>query len=70
MTRRTRELLAVMAQLNQAVPTVALGIMDESLTVVKQIEFGDLLVQAGRLLHDHARPDGPIIVDSEDASAR
>src|ERR1700761_1265501 len=47
MIRRTCELLAVLAQLNQAVPTVAVGIMDDSLPTAKQVEFGDFLVEAG-----------------------
>jgi hypothetical protein len=57
-----------MAQLNQAVPTVALGIMDDSLTTAKQVEFGDLLIEAGRLLH--AQVNRMLIVDSDDANGR
>lgn len=67
MTRTTRELLATMAKLNQAVPRVVLGILDDSLTVEKQVAFGDLLIETGQLLQDHARAERTI-VDSEDVS--
>lgn len=65
--RKTRELLATMAKLNHAVPSVVLGILDDSLTPEKQIEFGDLLIETGRLLQDHAHVERALIIDSEDA---
>lgn len=61
----TRRLLATMAKLNRAVPTVVLGILDDSLTVDRQIDFGDLLIERGRLLQDHARIERVPIIDSE-----
>lgn len=64
MTRAVRELLATLAKLNQAVPQVALGIMDESLTPQQQIEFGGFLIEAGQLLQQHAHAlDGDPAVD-------
>lgn len=67
MIRKTRELLATMAKLNQAVPTVILGILDDSLALEKQVEFGELLIETGLLLQDHARVERAPIIDSEDA---
>jgi hypothetical protein len=58
-----------MARLNQAMPAVSLGIMGDSLTAAKQVAFGDLLVEAGRLQRSHARPDRTLIVDSQDTQS-
>lgn len=66
MTRRTRELLATMAKLNQAVPAVVLGILDDSLTTAKQTEFGDLLIDVGRLVQEHAQVEWAPVIDSAD----
>lgn len=68
MRRATRELLATMVKLNRAVPTVVLGIVDDSLTVDRQIDFGDLLIETGRLLQEHARVEQAPIIDSEGRS--
>ncbi|HEX3648970.1 MAG TPA: hypothetical protein VHV49_11115 [Pseudonocardiaceae bacterium] len=67
MKRDTRELHATMVKLNRAVPTVVLGIVDDSLTVDRQIDFGDLLIETGRLLQEHARIERAPIIDSEGA---
>lgn len=64
MTRATRELLAALAKLNQEVPTVVLGILDESLPPDQQAEFGDLLIAAGDALREHARTERVMVVDS------
>lgn len=64
MTRTTRELLGMLAKLNQAVPEVVLGVLDDSLSPAKQAEFGELLVDAGHLVQDHAQGRTKII-DSE-----
>lgn len=68
MTGPTRELLAALARLNQEVPTVVLGILDESLSPDKQAEFGDLLIAAGEALQRHARTERPTVVDSDAGS--
>lgn len=65
MNRPTRELLAALAKLNQEVPTVVLGILDESLSPDKQVEFGGLLITAGELLQRHARTEQPTVIDSD-----
>lgn len=64
MTRATRELLAALAKLNQEVPVVVLGILDESLSPDQQAEFGDLLIAAGDALREHARTERAMVVDS------
>jgi hypothetical protein len=69
MTRATRELLAALAKLNQEVPVVVLGILDESLPPDKQVEFGDLLITAGEGLRHHARNERPTVIDSHAAEA-
>lgn len=65
MTKTTRELLAALAMLNQEVPTVVLGILDDSLPPSKQAEFGQLLVDAGEVLRWHAETERRVIVDSD-----
>jgi hypothetical protein len=64
MTHTTRELLGMVAKLNQAVPEVVLGVLDNSLTPAKQSEFGELLVDAGHLVQDHAQ-ERTKVIDSE-----
>jgi hypothetical protein len=64
MTRATRELLTALAKVNQQVPTVALGILDESLSPDKQAEFGDLLIVAGEALRRHAQNERVVVVES------
>jgi hypothetical protein len=64
MTRTTRELLGMLAKLNQAVPEMVLGVLDDSLTPAKQTEFGQLLVDAGHVVQDHAR-ERTKVIDSE-----
>lgn len=68
MTRSTRELLAALAALNQQVPSVVLGILDESLSSDKQVEFGGLLIAAGEALQRHARTERPTVIDSDTGS--
>lgn len=68
MTGTTRELLAALAKLNQGIPGVVLGILDDSLSPQRQAEFGDLLIGAGRALRNHARTERTIVVDSESES--
>lgn len=65
MTRATRELLAALARLNQEVPVVVLGILDESLPPGKQVEFGGLLITAGEALQQHARTERPTVIDGD-----
>lgn len=65
MTPTTRELLAALAKLNQQVPVVVLGILDESLSPDEQMEFGDLLIAAGDALREHARTERSMVVDSD-----
>jgi hypothetical protein len=50
-----RRPLGVLAKLNQLVPEMVLGILDDTLTPAKQAEFGVLLVDAGNLVRDHAQ---------------
>lgn len=64
MTRTTRELLAALARLNQEVPATVLGILDDSLSPEKQIEFGSLLIAAGEALQQHARTERGMVVES------
>jgi hypothetical protein len=64
-TRETRELLAALSKLNQQVPNVVLGIVDGSLPIEKQVEFGDLLVEAGRALQAHARTERATVIESD-----
>jgi hypothetical protein len=54
----------MLARLNQAVPEMVLAVLDDSLTPGKQAEFGELLVDAGRLVQDHAQ-ERTQIIDSE-----
>lgn len=68
MNRPTRELLAALAKLNQEVPIVVLGILDESLSADKQVEFGGLLIAAGEALQGHARTARPTVIDSDTGS--
>jgi hypothetical protein len=63
--RRTRELLASLASLNQQVPGVVLGILDASLPPAEQAEFGDLLIAAGERLREHARTERAEVIDSD-----
>lgn len=55
MNGETRELLGMLAKLSEAVPGLVLRVLDDTLTPDKQAEFGELLVDAGRLLQDHAQ---------------
>jgi hypothetical protein len=55
MIRETRKLLAALGAMNQQIPGVCLGIMDESLSVAKQAEFGELLVELGEAMQTHAQ---------------
>lgn len=59
--QETRELLAVLGKLNQEVPGVALGILDGSLSVEKQVEFGALLVAAGELVRTYGWSQGLVV---------
>jgi hypothetical protein len=54
----------MLAKLNQAVPDVVLTVLDDSLTPAKQAEFGELLVDAGHLVQDHAQ-ERTQVVESE-----
>ena len=68
MTSETRELLGVLAKLNQAVPDLVLGVLDDSLTPAKQAEFGELLADAGQLLQEHARQRASMVESTGCAS--
>ncbi|HEX3649537.1 MAG TPA: hypothetical protein VHV49_14010 [Pseudonocardiaceae bacterium] len=68
MNDETRELLGVLAKLNQAVPSLVLGVLDNTLTPAKQAEFGELLVDAGQLLQEHAQERAKIIESTDCAS--
>lgn len=68
MIRETRELLAALSTLNREVPNVVLGILDDTLPIEKQIEFGDLLIVAGRALRNHARTKRAVIIDATAAN--
>lgn len=63
----TRELLGMLVKLNQAVPGLVLGVLDDTLTPDKQAEFGELLVDAGQLLQEHAQ-ERIRIVESPDCA--
>lgn len=54
MTRETRHLLAALAAINQQIPNVALRMLEESMSWQRQLEFGDLLIELGRAMHEHA----------------
>jgi hypothetical protein len=54
MTRETRNLLAALAAMNRQIPNVALRLLEESLSSQRQLEFGDLLIELGRAMHEHA----------------
>lgn len=69
MTQATLELLAALARLNREMPNVALGITDGSLPAEKQVEFGDLLITAGRAIQHHARTERGTVIDSHAASS-
>ena len=62
--RETRELLAALHKLHQAMPNVLVGIWDGSLPPDKQVAFGDLLVDAGDLVREHARTERTTVVES------
>lgn len=64
MTRATRELLAALARLNQEVPTIVLAILDDSLPPERQIEFGDLLIDAGKALQRHVWTERATVIES------
>lgn len=64
----TRELLGMLAKLNQAVPGLVLGVLDDSLTLTRQAEFGELLVDAGRLLQEQAQQRANVIESADCAS--
>jgi hypothetical protein len=54
MTRETRTLLAALAAMNRQIPNVALRLLDESMSLQRQLEFGDLLIELGQAMHQHA----------------
>lgn len=65
MIRETRELLAALSKLNREVPNVMLGIVDGSLPVEKQIEFGELLKLAGEAMQEHGRTERVQVIESK-----
>ena len=65
MNGETRELLGMLAKLNQAVPGLVLGVLDNTLTPAKQAEFGELLVDAGQLLQEHAQERTRIVENTD-----
>ncbi|MGH3630918.1 MAG: hypothetical protein ACRDRL_26175 [Sciscionella sp.] len=54
MTAETRHLLVALKAVNQQIPTVVLTLLDGSLSVERQVEFGRLLVELGELIRWHA----------------
>lgn len=50
----TRQLLAALSAINREIPTVAMRIIDESLSTDKQIEFGNLLIELGAAVRENA----------------
>ena len=68
MNGETRELLGILAKLNQAVPGLVIGVLDDSLTPAKQAEFGELLVDAGQLLQEHAQQRARVVEGTDCAS--
>ncbi len=65
MRDETTALLNVLKKLDEAMATVMLGLLAESLPVEKQDEFGTLLIAAGELMQEHARTERPTIVDGD-----
>lgn len=69
MNGETRELLGMLAKLNQAVPALVIGVLDDSLTPAKQAEFGELLVDAGQLMRAHAQQRACMVENTSCATA-
>lgn len=51
----TVELMRAMGAVNVKMPTMQLGIADSSLTPEQQTAFGELLMNLGQLVRDHAQ---------------
>jgi hypothetical protein len=57
MDSETRQLLRILAKLNQAVPGVILRILDGSLSTDQETEFANLMIDVGETLRDHAQQE-------------
>ncbi|MGH3623629.1 MAG: hypothetical protein ACRDQ5_17820 [Sciscionella sp.] len=63
MIRATRELLAALAAMNRKIPEMCLALMDDTLSPQRQAEFGELLIQLGEALREHARTERAEVVE-------
>jgi hypothetical protein len=50
----TSQFVRMLAKLSPLVPEIMVHVLDDSLTPAKQVEFGELLIDAGRLAQAHA----------------
>jgi len=61
----TSALLTALNKLDEAMTTVLLGLLENTLPASKQVAFGDLLIAAGELLQEHARAEQPAGIDDD-----
>lgn len=65
MIREDRELLAELARLNTAMPSLAMRIMDSTASVAEQQNYARRLIAAGERLQRRANDGGEAIVEGE-----
>lgn len=65
MIREDRELLAELALLNSATPSLAMRIMDGSASAAEQQHHAQRLIAVGRRLQRRAEQAGGVVIDAE-----
>ena len=68
MDPETTDLVAALKTLQRQIPQVCLAMIHSQLDADQQIDFGDLLIQLGQLIQQHANDSNVFIIESDSGS--
>lgn len=63
------DLIAALKALQRQIPQVCLAMIHGQLDPDQQAEFGDLLIQLGQLMQQHAEGSNVLIIDADNLSS-